>query len=161
MEDIQSTALLSVPLQPVTMIAIMELNDELEADLSEIPTRLDLADAPDAVEPWDGIWVHANAAHWTLRQVPGVARTVASKLLARKRPALLPVWDTRVAQILGSASVDNDWLLVQSIVRTHSRALETLRRDLLLRLDHDDRVAALTPLRVLDIAMWMSGESSG
>lgn len=160
MEDIQSTALLSVSLQPTTMLRVLERNDRLAPLLAQIPATTDLAEAPDAVEPWTEFWVEAARAHWTLREVDGVGRTIASKLLARKRPALLPVWDTRVSTILGSADVDNDWLVMQSVFRAHKPALTALRRELATRLPDVERVSALTELRVLDIVLWMSGEPS-
>ena len=160
MEDIQSTALLSVSLKPVTTIALLEQNDRLTGLLAQIPTDLDLAAAPDADEPWTGFWVEAAEAHSILREVNGVARTVASKLLARKRPALLPVWDTRVSGILGTAGVDNDWQLMQSVFRAHQPALKSLLRELTARFPDVDRVRALTELRVLDIVLWMSEEPS-
>ncbi|MGW5520234.1 DUF6308 family protein [Nocardia africana] len=39
---------------------------------------------------------------YALGDVPGPRRTTACKLLARKRPRLLPIWDTVVARILGT-----------------------------------------------------------
>jgi hypothetical protein len=158
MEDVQSTALLSVPLRPTTTLALLEQNDRLTALLAEIPTDVDLGAARDAVEPWTDFWVEAAQAHSILREVDWVGRTVASKLLARKRPALLPVWDTRVSGILGTPGVDNDWLLMQSLFRTHKPALASLRGELTARLPDVDRVTALSELRVLDIVLWMSGE---
>lgn len=115
MEDIQSTALLSVTLRPVTMIALLEQNERLTTLLAEIPTVVDLAAAPDAVEPWTGLWIEAAQAHAILRQVDGVGRTVASKLLARKRPALLPLWDTRVSGILGTSGRRGQRLVVDAV----------------------------------------------
>ena len=35
--------------------------------------------------------------------LPGIAQTKATKLIARKRPRLYPIWDSVVSQVLGTA----------------------------------------------------------
>ncbi|MEV7625796.1 DUF6308 family protein [Actinoplanes sp. NPDC089786] len=83
----------------------------------------------------------------------GVNTTIATKLIARKRPRLRPIWDKVVATVTG----------------THQRQWEPLRVELgkddralhqrLLRLHHDARLpAAVTPLRVFDVIAWREGK---
>lgn len=69
----------------------------------------------------------------------------AGKLLAAKRPALIPIWDKHIARALG-APKGHFWLAMRDSLRS-SAALVT-------------EVAAeaqvdLTPLRVVDIVVWM------
>ena len=50
-----------------------------------------------------------------LRELPGVGATKASKLVARKRPRLRPIWDSVVTIVTGA--VEQQWELVRLTLR--------------------------------------------
>jgi len=72
--------------------------DEFSALLVTLGPDRDLADEPDPLDnDWPG-WALMSA----LRDLPGVGPTTASKLLARKRPRLRPIWDSVIATVTNS-----------------------------------------------------------
>ncbi|MGY0231977.1 DUF6308 family protein [Longispora urticae] len=98
----------------------------------------------------------ADWAGWRLRaallDLDGVGVTTATKLMARKRPRLRPIWDPVVAAVTGTGR--RQWEPLRVALREDDRALH--RR--LLRL----RSAAglpleVSPLRVLDVICWQTG----
>lgn len=101
-------------------------------------------------EPWSDDW--AGWALWReLIALPGVGPTTASKLFARKRPRLRPIYDSVVADVLGSQRL---WEPLRSRLVSepalHERLLR-LRRSAGL----DETVSAL---RVLDVIAWIEGK---
>jgi hypothetical protein len=85
-----------------------------------------------------------------LRALPGVGRTKASKLLARKRPQLAPIVDSLVEKFYGST----DWghlRLLRSVLAASPSLIRGI--DDLVRLDDAPRPSTL---RTLDIAIWMT-----
>ena len=116
-----------------------------------------LADIPDDVD----LGSHATKAHivrgapadrvWHLLDAETVVGWVtAGKLLARKRPRLLPVYDTIVRCALGKPAPGTVWA-------SYHRLLQST--DVIERLDGLHRQAGLLPevprLRVLDVVLWM------
>jgi hypothetical protein len=91
-----------------------------------------------------------------LRELPGVDWVIAGKLLARKRPHLIPVYDRVVKSVTGG---DRDyWAPLCAALQTDDYALQ----ERLLRL----RAAAALPpsvtaLRVFDVVAWMEGKEQG
>jgi len=154
-EDLLSLSLLDVPLQPREMIDLFEVNRDLDHLLGRISCRLTLGGAPSACDLTETPWASADEAHRLLRTVSGVGRTRASKLLARKRPHLIPIWDRHVAEGLGMRGPDNDWVIVQDVVVAHADRLQDLGDQ--LRGNHRDagRIDGLSLLRVLDVIVWM------
>lgn len=120
--------------------------------LVEVGPDRDLADEPER-HPADWAGWRLMAA---LRTLPDVGPTRASKLFARKRPRLRPIWDTVVAELTGTWG--SQWEPLRLALRDDDRALH--RR--LVRL----RAAAglpgqVTALRVLDVICWMEGKGKG
>jgi len=91
---------------------------------------------------------------WALvKSLPNLARTKTSKLLAAKRPRLFPVYDRYIGQALLVDQNADDWPLWRGLFMEQGSGL----------LDACDSVArdagvpgGLSPLRVLDVAIWMS-----
>jgi hypothetical protein len=87
----------------------------------------------------------------------GIGRTRASKLLAAKRPRLLPIWDSFVESATGLDTSDN-WRKFQAVLCADDSAiwrwLTQLRKGVLFI------PADVAPLRVLDILLWKSVEES-
>ena len=96
---------------------------------------------------------HAINLWIALREVHGFGPTRVSKLLARKRPKLLPIRDQIV----------NDQLQIKGYSWWKSLAgtmRNTSVKELLRELSPSKATQAPTPLRVLDVAIWMHGSRS-
>lgn len=90
-----------------------------------------------------------------LESIKGVRTTRSSKLLARKRPHLCPINDSVVRRELGiGRNADLPLLLRHALIDG-----ETMRLIRLLR-PTAPGFEGLSPLRLLDIAVWMSGSNS-
>ncbi len=141
-DDIVAVTLLDVRLPPIAVRAILEqAHDELNALLARIPSDKALWEADvdlfGAYELWR-----------TLREVPDIGPTLASKLLSRKRPMMLPIVDSVIRKSLRLENSDS-WQMLRAVLTE-----ETVR----------ERIDALRPvgspyqpttLRLLDVATWM------
>jgi hypothetical protein len=119
---------------------------EYNALLSEIPTDIDLWEAADDVVGPDS----AAARLWVrLMSFPDMGWVTTSKLLARKRPRLLPVYDTVVKAALQPNS-RSFWLPLRDELQDDSvvQRLNAVRDAAGL----DDEISLL---RILDVAVWM------
>lgn len=92
-DDIAAASLLDVRFGPTAVRRLLGSSD-IAAALSDVPERIALWTA--------GADDFRAASHlWSLlRAVPGVGRTRASKLLARKRPEMVPIIDSVIAEAL-------------------------------------------------------------
>lgn len=142
--DLLALNLLDVRVGPRAMRAI--LSGRFDSLLSQIPVDVDLWDARSG----DGsVWSNADALYSLLLELPGMGRTKTSKLLARKRPRLVPIRDSIIENRLGLG--EQFWAPLADVLSDDER-----RR----------RIDALTPtvhvstLRRLDIAVWMTGSGS-
>ena len=111
--DIASLTLLSIPVGSRLMTS--ELVGQEMPDLG----FTDLRDAP--APERDGPWAPLYACWRRLMNVDHVSRVIASKLLARKLPNLVPIWDDRVRRNLwrltpADAARFDDWPAMHSLV---------------------------------------------
>ncbi|MET7391916.1 DUF6308 family protein [Dactylosporangium sp. NPDC005572] len=93
-DDLLATTLLDISWRPLAVRQLLAEGDRIAAALAGIPTNLDLWTANPA--DLDA----ATALHHWLDALPGVGPVIASKLLARKRPRLVPIDDTVVRRAL-------------------------------------------------------------
>jgi len=110
-----------------------------------------IGDIPDDVDLWeadDDQLARAQAAWDRLKDYAGVGPVIAGKLLARKRPRLVPIFDSVVGTAVG-APEGHFWVALGECLAEggrHSR-IEGLRP------------AGLSPkvstLRIFDVAIWM------
>jgi len=160
--DFIAVSTLSVEIPPRS--AIYLLSDEgverTEALLAHVPTNLDLWDveagplvAKDG--PMWQLWDLVRRASWPTPEVENghnnVGRTKASKLLAAKRPRLVPIQDQVVVDALGDGS--RSWAAWREALQ------DTLLRDLV----HDttaDAPNGLSLLRRIDVVVWMAHRKS-
>lgn len=82
---------------------------------------------------------------------------IAGKLLARKRPRLLPVYDKVVRCALGRPR-PSFWLALYAALREDDRALH---RQLLALRQVAGVPEAVSALRVCDVAVWMGHRAEG
>lgn len=91
----------------------------------------------------------AELAWNLLRTQDNVGWVIADKLLARKRPNLIPVWDNVVK--CASGRPKNAWLRLDGLLRQDAR-LKSQLRQLHQAAELPDLVSML---RVLDVVIWM------
>jgi hypothetical protein len=147
----------------VALIITQDRHEEIEALLAGIP-----ADAHIEEEASAGLLARGGPA-WTLwellREIKDRTKearfgaVAAGKLLARKRPNLIPIEDSRIAAVFSRRSPDRDehwWDDVRSAALDHKAAASgtTLWR-YLARLRDQEGIDYLPILRVLDIIGWM------
>jgi hypothetical protein len=155
-EDLLAVTMLSVRIEKYHALEILHYRSgELNDLLRKIPTDLALQDAEAAVH------IAKGGPAWRLWDAicdieprpedNRIGPVAAGKLLARKRPHLLPVYDSRIKKVLRRPRVDNQWwqdlndLLVNDLSLVQE--LESVR----------DRAGAshMSLIRVFDVMCWM------
>lgn len=153
--DIAAVGLLSVHIPTTASKWLLhEGSDEIAALLAGIPLDVELwqAEAVGHIEsgsPADQLWS-------LLDDQAGIGWVTAGKLCARKRPALLPVYDDVVKTAL--APTGGFWVTLHEWFQATPAAVDRLRA-----IKEMSGVPDEVPLlRVLDIAIWMAehGRSS-
>jgi hypothetical protein len=147
--DILSLEMLSVQLPPTVALDLLEgaLGDDAAALLEQIPASVSLWDdgAAGLIEPGgpaDTVWR-------LLESQGGVGWVTAGKLLARKRPSLIPVYDNVVRCAFGRPK--GFWKALREALRQDGGSFMTTVQDLMERAGLPEQV---TPLRTLDVAVW-------
>lgn len=149
-DDLIAVSFLSVQVPPLAAAALLDTRAaEFTSLLEGVGPDRDLAHER---APWLHDW--AGWELWAaLMSLPGVGATIASKLYARKRPRLRPIYDSVVAQVIGDTNI---W--------EPMRALLQERRDLHATLLGLREEAALpdvvSALRVFDVVAWMEGKGN-
>lgn len=121
-------------------------------------------DALAAIDPDVTLWTddeeqvqealaHATQLSRLLATIKGVGTTTSSKLLARKRPDLVPINDSVIRRLLGVEPTNDFPRLLRAALRTDG--IMTL-----IRGARPSEFSGLSELRILDIALWMAGSRS-
>jgi hypothetical protein len=146
-DDVVAVSLLSVDIPPRASRELLEDQaSRLSELLSAVPTDVALTDAA----AHELIARGSVAEHlWSeLRDIEGIGWVTAHKLCARKRPALLPVYD-RVVKAALQPTRSAWWLPLW----------ETLQRqevvDRLVEIRAEVGRPEVSLLRILDVAVWM------
>ncbi|KAJ8145179.1 hypothetical protein OY671_001723 [Metschnikowia pulcherrima] len=116
-DDLVAVSLLSVNVPPHGAIDLLETRaDEFAQSLAEIPHDVEIVDSESIPDDW------APGRSWkTSRDIHGIGWVTAGKLSARKRPRLVPVYDTVVrAAVQPTASF---WEALRAELRADDRAL--------------------------------------
>ena len=151
-EDLVAVTMLSVDIPPAAALQILgPLRTRLSELLRTIPTDVDLVN----VDPAE---IDASWQPWVLFEVlgglKGVGRTTATKLLARKCPRLIPIYDREVNRVLG-LNKGAHWRPLACALRADDRALHRA----LVELRAESGIGEdISPLRVLDVVTWMTGK---
>ncbi|QIZ01271.1 DUF6308 family protein [Streptomyces sp. S1D4-11] len=149
-EDLIAVQTLSVTVPSPVALDILEgdLGAWLTALLQAIPADVDMVDAEAAVVAPDS---PAEQAWRLLCDQHGVNWVIAGKLLARKRPRLLPVYDRVVRCALGRPP--SFWLALHAALREDDNALH---RQLFELRQAAGLPETMSVLRVCDVAVWMN-----
>ncbi|MEU2688942.1 DUF6308 family protein [Streptomyces hygroscopicus] len=154
-EDLIAVQTLSVTVPAPVVLDILEgrLGVRLSGLLRAIPRDIDMVDA-DAVVVADGS--PADQAWSLLCEQYGVNWVIAGKVLARKRPRLLPVYDRIVRCAVGRPP--SFWLALHAALREDHAALHHQLLELRKVAGLPETVSAL---RVCDVAVWMGHRAVG
>ncbi|MEV4058411.1 DUF6308 family protein [Amycolatopsis sp. NPDC049688] len=146
--DVLALSFLSISdLANVAIDATITYTAEITELLGPIPTNLPMHEAPWTTyapgSPASRLW-------WLFKRCGGKDRWVtANKLLARKRPHLLPVYDSQVKAVLGAPS--SVWACLWTWFHSDSR-----RADAVADLRNEaGGIADISLLRCLDVILWM------
>ncbi|WP_328698433.1 DUF6308 family protein [Streptomyces sp. NBC_00342] len=154
-EDLIAVQTLSVTVPAPVALDLLEgpLGAHLSELLRDIPSDTDLSDA-DASVVADGSPAHR--AWCLLEDQYKVGWVIAGKLLARKRPRLLPVYDRVVRCALGHPP--SFWTELRTALREDDAALHHRLLGLRQSAGLPETVSAL---RVADVAVWMAHPAPG
>lgn len=149
-DDVLAVSLLAVHVPGEVTVAILDTHRSDFDDLLEAvgPDR-DLVDEPSVEEGIFTAWPLWRA----LRDLPGMGPTTVSKLLARKRPRLVPVYDSVIREhVFNNSGVQ--WVPLWSALRADDGALHQRLLKLRAAAGLPDDVS---PLRIFDVLAWMDG----
>lgn len=152
-DDIVALSALNIRL-PITVSARLLGADSAEISdlLATIPADADLWSMPRSeLSPRSAayrLFTKFRAMAWNGGE-HGTSGVTASKLLARKRPRLIPIYDQQVSQLVDLGKGASWWISLRE-------ALTPEVRDHLQRA-HDvaELGPRITPLRTLDVILWM------
>jgi hypothetical protein len=148
--DLLSLQCLSVTMPIPVALDLVEgsLGRDISCRLQQIPVNVALGEPGARSHVLDRS--HADQAWRLLNTQTGVGMAIAGKLMARKRPHLIPVWDSVVKCAFGNP--DNAWLWLDELISQSDNELKA-------RLDELHREAQLpefvSRIRVLDVVVWM------
>lgn len=150
-DDLVAVTMLAVEVSPDgAQILLRERGAEFAELLAAVGPDRDLVD--EAAEPTPESPVcRLETALWT---VPSIGRTVASKLIARKRPRLFPIYDRVIGEVLDTKQAHLD--PVRRALRANDGDLHRRLVSLREQAGLDDAVPAL---RILTVLAWMQLKS--
>ncbi|WP_071288957.1 DUF6308 family protein [Mycolicibacterium llatzerense] len=154
--DFTAVTMLSVTVPAPAAIRLLGRDaDEITDLLQQIPTDTDLVDI-DAGELTTG---SAVSRLWDVlrRGRDGLGRTKTSKLIAAKRPRLIPIWDSFVEQATGLDTTDY-WRQFQRVLTVDDRSIWNWLTE--LRAHAPNVPANVSNLRILDVILWMAIDQS-
>lgn len=126
---------------------LVEGKQELSSLLSAIDPHLDISDSDCDLSNGSPAWLLFSK----LAERYGLGRTITSKILAAKRPGLIPIYDQHVAAYLGFSREDywNPWREFMQSDEGHKCANRV--SDLAINLG----IHGISQLRLLDVVIWM------
>lgn len=151
-DDLVALTLLSVDVSGDIAVQLLgPMRATLTRLLHELGPDRDLVEEPSLDS---GTFAPAWALDRELRAVRGLGATKVSKLMARKRPRLIPVYD-RVIRATLTAGTGVFWRPLHAALQADDGALH--HRLIALR-DEAGLPAEVSALRVLDVLAWMDGQ---
>jgi len=155
--DFAAVTMLGVDIPANTAIWLLHDGAAAASRLLEtVPADLPIWDASANLNP-DGemwkLWTHVRGGGWP-HHVGGMGTTKTSKLLAIKRPHLVPIHDSLVEAALFDKAPKNYWAPWQSwFAGAPGQELSDLARNVR---DEAQVGVHLSVLRILDIVIWMA-----
>ncbi|MBE4720139.1 DUF6308 family protein [Pseudarthrobacter sp. AB1] len=87
----------------------------------------------------------------------GIGATTASKIMARKRPHLIPIWDEVIGQVIRVDSSTDQWMNWHRLLTDGTGLPERLTE--IHRLSEVE--LRLSELRIMDVVLWRHGKDQG
>ena len=149
-DDTVAVTFLSVQVRPMAAIQLLrDRADRFSELLTEVGPDRELVDDDSVLrDDWVG---------WTLmselQALPDVGPVTASKLFARKRPKLRPIYDDVVAAVTGSRAL---WKPLHEALQT-----DQLHERLLRLRDQTGLGEDTSALRIFDVIAWREGKDKG
>ena len=152
-DDIVACSLLSVDIDGNAAMQLLTspIFGEL---LAGIGPDQDFADLTSLEEP---TFLAVRSLYAEIRKLPQVGETKATKLLARKRPRLVPIIDSVVRETV-FAQHRVQWAPLHEALRADNMALH---RHLLQLRCEAGLPEVVSVLRVFDVLAWLAGKSAG
>ncbi|MBL6276081.1 hypothetical protein JMF97_07900 [Micromonospora fiedleri] len=149
-EDLIAVQLLEVRVPPAVALNLLQgdLGQRISDELREIPISVDLAD--EGARKYIQNGGPADRAWHRLTAQPGVSKTIAGKVLARKRPRLIPVYDSVLACALHGRH--GFWLWLHEQLRADNCRLARRLRNLRVKANVP---AHVSDIRIFDVVFWM------
>lgn len=150
--DFTAVSMLSVRIPAQAAIRLLGPDSaEITGLLKQIPADRDIID----IDPDELISGSAASKLWRVlcRGTDGIGRTITSKLIAAKRPRLIPIWDSFVEKATGLDTTDY-WRKFQSVLTTDDHAVWKWLID--VRELAPNVPGDVSNLRVLDVLLWMT-----
>jgi hypothetical protein len=152
-EDLVAVSMLSVQVPPRAALSILdEARDHIGRQLAEIPVDVDLVNADDSLI---GSRSAANQLWDNLVRFPGVGPVTAGKVLARKRPRLIPVVDSVVLRALKHPGTGY-WRDLRHHLQADDHRLHGFLTGVLCDVRLDGRVSVI---RAFDVLVWLTGKN--
>lgn len=150
-DDVVAVSFLSVVVPPLAARQLLDTKaSDFAALLKAVGPDPDLADQPEPITEEQA----ASRLYRAVRKLPGVGRTIGTKLVARKLPRFVPIYDSVVAQVNGIGQTH--WEPLRQALRTDGL------QDRLLELHERAGLGPhVSALRVLDVVSWMEGKAIG
>ncbi len=155
-DDLVAVQMLSVLVPGPVALNLLEggLGEQMAHHLTLIPVGVAVSDP--AAAALIGPAGPAEAAWQLLEQQYDLGYVTAGKLLARKRPELIPVWDRVVRCAMGYPPPQAVWQWFHERMSADNGALT---QALIAVRDTAGVTASVTPLRTLDVIVWMRHRS--
>lgn len=160
--DIVAVSMLSVTVPAKAAVGLLDpaVTAQVTKLLADIPTDIKMSDLTQEEaqarlgkgSPAYDLWHVLRAdGRW------GVGSTIASKIMARKRPHLIPIWDDIIGQVIGKRSSRDQWLNWHHHLQPGSPLPDRLHR-----IHKESEVTQdLSELRIIDAILWRHGRDLG
>ncbi|MFJ6454953.1 DUF6308 family protein [Paenarthrobacter sp. NPDC091669] len=161
--DVLAVSFLSVQVPASAAIGLLEANTrEVTGLLEKIPADLDLASVslhdyerllgPNS--PASALWQLLRGSENTRW---GIGPTTASKIMARKRPRLIPIFDSVVGPLMGHPTAKGQWETWHAALTDDSglpARLQAIKKKSGIE-------QGICDLRTMDVILWMHGKELG
>ena len=157
-DDLLSASLLSADIPPRAVVRILrdsDLRSKLTTGLRHLHDDRDLAslthDEIRHLEQTSALW-------GVLREIGGLGPTRTSKLIARKRPRLIPIYDSVVGGAVYGSTTRGYWTRLHGALTADDHALH---RHLVSLRNRAGLQQWVSPLRVFDVIAWLDASGKG
>lgn len=141
--------------EPETAARITDLLEQIPTDTALSSLSLDQAEALLTDQgPAALLWRELRS---TKNNRWGIGATTASKIMARKRPHLIPIWDEVIGQVCGAENSDDQWMNWHRLLTDGTGLPERLAE--IHRLSEAE--LPLSELRIMDVVLWRYGKDQG